>query len=356
MRQRRVLNCCGGSFCKNCLKSPSNKEHIIDWCPLCRAFVPHYEEDKKSGKRKKFEQAQRLVTKGSAATTSSSSTSSPLDQGIRLLEELLLQYPPDDSSVPQQSDIQLTLSRALYKKHSPESWYRAEQILQDIIASAQNSTEQQQQQSTRAQASSHQVIKYVDRKRIAQAHFLLAEMLQRNPNHPCRLDQPTHQQTDQPTLTDADQRLQIVQHHYDQAVANDPFNIAMLSACAKKTSDPQKAFQYHRHVLQINKYHIESNLWIANYYHQYFQQQHLHHHQQQQLLRSYFACVVRAEYKLSVTTRTSTDSQQRQQQQQYQACQQHHQYLQQKHSSCHQFMIHHMDRVCAASVDVIMVE
>jgi hypothetical protein len=187
----KYLNCCGNACCKRCLKDDKG-EYQVDWCPLCRAFLPHYQNNNgvppndNHNVKKKYQQAHRLVT----TIPKTATIHDCMQQGIRLLQEILQEQQQEhqdnnhtnisssfaaasssssSSSIPR-SEIQMTLARALYKTNQHSI---AMQILQNMI------DEHQQQHLQQSIFPKRRRRRNGDRKRIAQAHFLLAQTLER---------------------------------------------------------------------------------------------------------------------------------------------------------------------------------
>jgi len=310
-----VLECCGHAFCKQCLE---NKEHVVDWCPMCRSFVPHFHSSNGGGRinrnrirTQKWIQAKRLVANGASSAS--------LDKGIALLEELRME--PEQSFAPKTRDsvshleVQLTLARSLIKRKHED---QAVRILQDAVVESEG----------KHHPSSH-------RRLLAQAHFLLGELYQ------------------QQSLSSSSPAL--YQQQYDRAVALDPQNVSLLMACARNTTtDKSKAFQYNQLILQVNKYHLQANLWLADYYRYSITAASTMTASTTTTtttttatLTSYLACIVRSEYKLSCQT------QQPQRERYVLQCQQHRNYLQREHADFYTQYNSTMDRISAAFVPVI---
>jgi hypothetical protein len=179
----------------------------------------------------------------------------------------------------------------------------------------------------------------------------------------------------------------------------DPGNISLLVACAQKTVDTQLALHYHQRILRINRYHVPSNLWIANYYQHHLQQRtrkakrakkrqskrnnHSDNNTNDKnkntpsssssqspssntnisttsILLAYLACIVRAEYRLSSNHHHYCQQQQQQLQQRQQyhaaACQAHRDYLHNNVPIFYQKWCLRLDHVSAAFVQVIAVQ
>jgi hypothetical protein len=464
----KYLNCCGNACCKRCLKDDKG-EYQVDWCPLCRAFLPHYQNNNNNNPndnhnvKKKYQQAHRLVT----TIPKTATINDCMQQGIRLLQEILQEQQQQEhqdnnhtnisssfaaavsssfaaaasssssssssSSIPR-SEIQMTLARALYKTNQHSI---AMQILQNMI------DEHQQQHLQQSIFPKRRRRRNGDRKRIAQAHFLLAQILEKEgellavvvgeEEHERSNEERDSSEEDAAVADDSDANANAArdgarhdpnhhsiiepstsphiynknrnhnnnhappQYHYDQAVLMDPGNISLLVACAQKTVDTQLALHYHQRILQINKYHVPSNLWVANYYQHHLQERtrkakrakkrqskrnnnnnESNNNQNKNnpssssspssntnisttsILLAYLACIVRAEYRLSSNHHHYCQQQQQQQLQQQQyhaaACQAHRDYLQNNVPLFYQKWCLRLDRVSAAFVQVIAVQ
>jgi hypothetical protein len=252
-----------------------NGIYRVDWCPLCRQFLPHFREGNTC---KKYEQAKRLVL----ASSQTASREDSLQQGIQLLRELLETRNPIQDL--HSMTLQLTLAKALYKQQTQSSLQQAFDTLTKMLV-------QEQQEQFLSSLFSKQHLPFHRRKvrkKLAQAHFLLAQVLEGRRSNGHVSNSP--------------------QHHYDQAVRLDPTNLTLLIACAKRSrnDNPTKAMDYHRQVLQHSKYHVDCNLYVASQYQQYLRQVTTRPPPQGSLnaiLTSYLACVVRAEYKLQQQSR-----------------------------------------------------
>ena len=185
----------------------------------------------------------------------------------------------------------------------------------------------------------------------------------------------------------------MIQYHYDQAVLLDgKQNLSLLLQCAKGSISLDSKFQHYKRILQINKYHIDANLWFAHYYQQHLMENNIDQQQQQQQQQknrprknntsttlvyiSYTACIVRAQFTVQkyitknrrqqlTQSSSSNDYYQLKQQQ----CLQHRQYIQQQQATASSSQsgginttamnsiqnINNMNHVNAAYIDVIKI-
>jgi hypothetical protein len=281
---------------------------------------------------------------------------------------------------------------------------RAVQLLHDIIEQSSAKT------TTRDQSKTVGAFATRESKRItARAHFLLAELLkkkkkQKKNNHNRRRTSSSVDDNGDDMVVDDQQeeehQVQVhqgnkdrydltIQYHYDQAVLLDgKQNLSLLLQCAKSSISLDSKFQHYKQILQINKYHIDANLWFAHYYQQYLMEndgvddngdQRRQNRQQRTdnanttlLYISYMACIIRAQFTIQkYTTRTRQSAQTQSSNEYYllkqQQCQQHRRYIQKKQSSStttgNEFVnsstalsnINIMNHVSAAYIDVIQV-
>lgn len=210
-------------------------------------------------------------------TTPSSSTTAFHQKRRREIQEAL-------------PDVQLTLARALCKKETCQSLDQALLVLQSVLATMdeepkkRNTSSKTTSLKASSSSSSSPAIKpasvasiaikvsglkppaksdsivyhlsgsgtaagHKQSKFLAQAHFLRGEIYRKQ-----------------------GQQQQQQQACYELAVQYDPHNIALLLACAKRMSNNEysreRQLQLYRQIVDVNKYHVAANLWLAKYYRQ----------------------------------------------------------------------------------------
>ena len=329
-RHRYSLKCCGNACCKACLKDTTG-HYVLDWCPLCRSLLRH---------KKPYEQAKRLVL----ANSKTASTKDSLNMGIVLLRELLGDRDDDgmDETCNEEGmTLKLTLCKALYKQQTHESLQEAGDMLQKMIRAQLEADQKRTLLSFLFSRRDSSFQRAKMQKKLAQAHLLLAQVLEATKDENAAA-------TNSP------------QFHYDQAVHLDPNNLQLLIACAKRS---ENATRYHAKVLQHNKYHVESNLAMAKHYQTYLQRQQAGSADANAILTSYLACLVRAEYQLGLQQKREQNnsangySSNSVSTTNFNTCQRHREYLQQHHSTFHvSITAQTMDRISAAFVPVTMVD
>jgi hypothetical protein len=412
-RNRRVLECCNNVFCKSCLNGGKNgnkndDKYVIDWCPLCRAFVPAVDSNSTTTSRdaaknieKQYRQAKRLIFSSQTTTAGggrnirniNNSNSRSFQQGMTILEDLIHNNNDNNNNNTTLLKIKFTLANAL-SQSGQQHYRRSVQLLHGIV-------DQSSTRNGRERDNSNTISKMVgtfgtrESKRVkARAHFLLAELLrnekERKENNDRSRSRSTngddsgveddvddddgneeseeqqlqedrkgdHQDDEEEDDDDDDDNLTI-QYHYDQAVLlNGKQNLSLLLQCAKSSISLDSKFQHYKQILQINKYHIDANLWFAHYYQQYLMEMENgandNSDQRQQnrpqrgnananpsttlLYISYIACIVRAQFAIQkYTTHRQQQSAQTQSSNEYyslkqQQCQQHQRYILQKQS------------------------
>ena len=285
-----------------------------------------------------------------------------------------------------------------HQQQEDERIERAIHLLEDILVG--------QTPAATATATTSQITNKIQQKFFAETHFLLAETLKKRRSHQSsryyyrnrrlRIDnghqtlttdnidddltdtnvndeevdvnerQPQQQEQEREsdhhdpyptstTATTSDQNS-IIQYHYDQAVRyNNGQNIVFLLKCAKQSVDLPTKFRHYKSILNINKYHLNTNLYFASYYQQYllekhqYQQQHQHEQQASSgwsdggnnnptvltnlrlILTSYMACIVRAEFTIHKYGKKVSSSQNQSLQNYYESkqrqCQQHREFI-----------------------------